>query len=91
MLNPVERGERARALLENGLLREALDGLDAHYTQAWRQARTVEAREDCHRYVLLTEKLIADLTSIATTGALERERLAELEGARRFVLPWPKL
>lgn len=90
-MNPIDRGERAKALLANGLLREVLDGLEAQYVQAWRQARSVEAREDCHRHVCLIEKFVADLTSIATTGALEQQRLTELEGARKGVLSWPKI
>ena len=91
MTDAIRRGESARALLDNALLREALKGLEAHYMAAWRLGRSVEAREDCHRYVVLVEKLGADLTSIATTGALERQRLAELEGGRKFSLAWPKI
>ncbi len=88
-LDKTERGRAAQALLDNGLLREALAGLDATYTAAWRAATTPEAREDCHRYMKLVEKLTADLTSIATSGALEQARLRELERGKKGMLSWP--
>ena len=72
-------------MLENPLLIEVLAGLDAAYVSAWRAARTPEAREDCHRYVLLTEKLVADIRSIANTGRLEAARIKELERGRQGV------
>jgi hypothetical protein len=83
----MERGSRARALLDNALLRDAIAGLDRHYVEAWRRAGSVEAREDCHRYLKLVEKLVTDLTSIATTGDLEKKRLKELEGSKSW--SWP--
>lgn len=87
-MDKIERGRAARALLENGLLREALAGLDAAYVAAWRTAATAEAREDCHRFIRLAEKFAADLSSIAHTGRLEEARLKELQG-KRGILSWP--
>ncbi len=87
MDNKIDRGIAARHLLDNELLRECLNNLDAIYHAKWRSAQTVEAREDCHRYVKVIEKLIADLTTIATTGKIEEKRLDELEGKKRTL--WP--
>ena len=84
----IARGRAAEALLENALLREVLEGLDAAYTAAWRNAPSLEAREDCHRYVRLTERLIGDIASIANTGKLEQARIKELERGRKG-LSWP--
>jgi hypothetical protein len=89
-LDKVERGRAAEALLENPLLREVLNALGAYYTAAWRSAATPEAREDCHRYVRLTEKLIGDIASIANTGMLERARIKELERGKKGLL-WPTI
>lgn len=85
----VSRGNAADNLLENELFREVMDGLDQQYHAAWRIAKTVEAREDCHRYVCLVEKFLADITSISTTGKFAASRIKELQGKR--VIAWPKL
>ncbi len=83
------RGASADALLENALFREVIAGLEQHYTDAWRAARTVEAREDCHRYVTLVDKLVGDIRTISTSGKFAAQRIKELEGKR--VIAWPKL
>lgn len=89
MTDKTQRGYQAEALLQNELFRETLNILDEYYTAAWRAARTVEAREDCFRYVQLVEKLIADITSVANTGKLEQARLKELERGKKGIIPWP--
>lgn len=89
-LSKTERGIAARTILDSALFQQTLGALENEYVAAWRTAKTVEAREDCHRYVVLIEKLKADLTSIATTGDLERRRLDELEGKERKIFAWPK-
>jgi len=89
-LNKEDRGHQARLLLDHHLTQEVLDGLEQSYLAAWRAAKTVEAREDCHRYVTLLGKLKADLGSIALTGdiELEEKRLREIRGDKRAILPW---
>lgn len=79
-MNKVERGIAAKLLLENELLKEILNGLDETYHAKWHTAATVEAREDLHRYVRVLEQLTADIRTIATTGKLEEQRLAILDG-----------
>lgn len=54
--------------------------LDGLYHASWRNARTVEAREDLHRYVTVRDRIITDIKSIALTGKLEEKRLEELQG-----------
>lgn len=79
--NKIERGIAAQHLLENAMFRQALNDLDSEYHAAWHEAKTVAAREDCHRYVTLIPKLVEDLQSIMTTGNLEQRRLDELQGS----------
>lgn len=89
-MDKIQRGLQADGLLENPLFREVMNTLDDVYTASWREARTVEAREDCYRYVKLTEKLIADIQSVATTGKIEQARVHELERGKKG-LSWPKI
>lgn len=90
-MNKTERGHAAQTILDSQIFRDVFAGLERTYMQQWRAARTVEAREDCHRHVVLLEKLKADLVSIATTGELERRRLDELEGRKGNIFAWPKI
>lgn len=79
-LDKAERGIAAQHLLDNELLNACWDALEAHYIKAWKDSRSVEAREDAHRYVSLITHLKQDLRSIATTGELETKRLEALSG-----------
>lgn len=83
MTDKTERGIAAKHLIDNALLREVLNTLDATYHAQWRVAETVEAREDCHRYVRLIENLTADIREIAMTGKLEQQRLDELAALQK--------
>lgn len=83
MTDQVERGYQARALIDNKLLGECLEKLTTEYTNAWRSAVTVEARENAHKFVTLIEKLKQDLQSIALTGELARKRDKDLTGESR--------
>ncbi len=78
----IERGIKAKALLENEFFNECFDKLEAAYVAAWRQALTVELREDAHRYVTLIGWLKEHLKRIADTGKLEEKYQADLEGRR---------
>ena len=66
-----------------------MNTLDGVYTKAWREAKTVEAREDCYRYVKIIENIITDLQSVINTGKIEQARQNELEGKRKSL--WPKI
>jgi len=88
-LDKVERGHQAELLLQNDIFKELLNDLDGKYHALWRQAKTVEAREDLHRYVKVLERISTDLQSIANTGKLEQRRQNELTGDRGTIL-WPK-
>jgi hypothetical protein len=88
MTDAIQRGLQADTLLANEFFREVLNKLDEEYHERWHQAKTVEAREDLHRYVTLIPKLIADIQSISNSGKLEQARQKELDG-KRGILAWP--
>lgn len=85
MTDKIERGIAAKAILENPTFREVINDLDAKYHALWREAKTVEAREDLHRYVKCLEHITDDLRSVATTGDVERARQKELEGKKSWL------
>lgn len=80
----VERGQRAEILLKDPLLRQTLEGLEDEYVKAWKQARTLDAREDAHRLVRLIERFRDHLASLAFTGALTSRQHRDLEGREGF-------
>lgn len=75
----LERGFKARTLLNNEFFQECFDTLETRYIEAWRASLTVDAREDAHRYVTLIGWLKQDLQSIATTGTIEEKRIQALQ------------
>lgn len=80
----VERGQRAEILLKDPLLRQTLAGLEDEYVKAWKQARTLDAREDAHRLVRLIERFRDHLASLAFTGTLTSRQQRDLEGREGF-------
>lgn len=88
-MDKTQRGYQAQLLLDNELFRETLANADAEFHRAWRNAKTVEAREDCFRYVKVIERITADLQQVAITGKIEQKRMNELS-ADRGTLLWPK-
>lgn len=79
-MEKIERGRKAERLLADPLLVDTLDTLERTYVDAWRVARTLDARENAHRFVTLIDAFRKDLASQALTGTLKARRRAELEG-----------
>lgn len=77
-----KRGDVARRILEDDLFKEAAIELDRIYVNVWRNAKTIEAREDAHRYMVLLNRMLTHFKSIATTGEIEKRALKELEGKK---------
>lgn len=77
------RASEASRLIENVAFVEAVANLDKTYIQAWRNAKTVEAREDAHRYMMLLNRFSADLKAMVFDGAVTDKRVIELEGRKR--------
>lgn len=72
----VERGQRAEILLKDPLLKQTLEGLEDEYVKAWKQARTLDAREDAHRLIHLIERFRDHLASLSV--AISEHRTSEL-------------
>jgi len=83
----IERGFKAKSLLNNDFFNECFDHLEQLYVEAWKNAKTADAREDAHKFVRLIEWLKVDLTNIAESGKLEEARVKQLEAERQM----PKL
>ena len=83
-MDKVERGQRAEILLKDPLLRDTFAELENEYVKAWKQARTLDAREDAHRLIRLLERIKDHLASMAFTGQLTNKQTADLEGRERF-------
>ena len=80
------RGERAQAILEDPLVREAFAALEAECLAEWRHApaRDVEGRERLWLTLKLVERLQRHFESLVADGKLASERLAQLGRERRF-------
>jgi len=75
-----ERGARAQRLLDDDLLKEALETLDRDYTRAWREsaARDTDARERLWQAVQVVAKVRDHLTRVVNGGKLAQRELDDL-------------
>lgn len=83
----VNRGQRAAALLNDDLLKEAFAKLEAEYTAAWKASppRDTEGRERVWQALQLVGKVRDHLGRVAADGRLaqaEITRLAEIDQAK---------
>ena len=76
----VARSERARAIIEDPLLVEAFEALDARFLAAWRQspAGAADVRERIWHHIQALAEVRAELQSVLTDGSLARHQLDEL-------------
>ena len=74
----VERGRRAKALLEDELLQETLEYLDLAYVDGWKKCRTVELREAAWALTMAVEKFREHLTTVLNNGILADRQIHEL-------------
>jgi len=84
----IRRAERARAILGDPLVTEALAALESAATEAWRStgAHDVDTRERAWLMLRLAERFRAHFESLVENGRLAKSRLVELERERRFTL-----
>jgi hypothetical protein len=76
----VDRGERAKALIENDLLQEAFARLEADYIAAWRSspARDTDARERLWQAVNVLGLVRAHIAVMVSSGKLAQRELDDL-------------
>ena len=88
--DPIERdrtrGVRARELLDNELVQEALTTIKSEYVKAWEAspARDAEGRERLWVMVKLVEKFKGHLEQVWESGKLADAELVEIERRKRF-------
>lgn len=72
----IERGEQAKRLLENPLLNEALDKIEASLIDSWRSSgeKDHERREDAWRSYQLLGRLRGELQYLVATGKAARQK-----------------
>ncbi len=82
----VRRALEANNTLSSDLISEAFTELENVYLGAWKQGKTVEAREDAHRYVMVLDRFKSHLQEIIQSGQLAQKELEDLEGRKKFRL-----
>lgn len=80
------RGERAQALLDNPLLNEAFDAVDATLVSIWREAKTVDVREQAHIAVKLLPQIRQVIEAHVKEGELARKKLEEMVKPKRRII-----
>ncbi len=76
-----DKGAHAMSLLENELLREALDAIDAEVMEQWIDcpARDKEGKEALWQLIKTSRKFRSILTGYVETGKLATEQLKRYE------------
>ena len=72
------RGEQARRLLDDPLLNEALDALDADILAMWRKETDTENRERLHMAQLQLSRLRAWLGLVFNDGQAAHRKIEEM-------------
>lgn len=76
----IHRAAEAQRFRDSEIVKDLLNGLDAHYVAAWRNSKTLDAREDAYRYMMILNKFTQDLAVMAGEGEFTKRRISELEG-----------
>jgi hypothetical protein len=78
------KGQISQSLLENELLAEALDAIEAEVIQQWEAcpARDVEGKETLWKLYKVSKKFRAVLNGYVETGKLASEQLRHLDEKR---------
>lgn len=81
-----DRGERAKRLLENELLNEALDKMEADITAAWQNSRADDDKGRYNAYLMhrLMQNFRDHLTRIAQTGSDAKSELLRIRDPSRM-------
>lgn len=82
------RGDQAKGLLDNELLKEAFSTLEAEYIEHWKitPARDTEARERLWQAVQIVGKVRTHLTSAVNNGTLAKHELNQLAAQKQSLL-----
>ena len=86
MIDKIGDKRAAERLMEE--LAPHLTKIEAACIENWRAAKTYEMREECHKYMLVLDRLRDDLRSIVCTGEIEERKLEEVEQQEKGRKPW---
>ena len=77
----IQRGQRARLLLEDPLMTEVLDGMEKSYIEAWEKSSETDTafREKMWALHKLTKELRVQLNVIAQGGKIAAAQLDRLK------------
>lgn len=80
----IQRGERARQLLEDEQLQDAFDTIEKEYMDTWLNSpeRDVEGRERLRLMIKTVRRLKLELQTVMETGHIARATLAQRIGQR---------
>ena len=85
----LNRAAIAQDLLENPLIKEAYEQIESDITRSWRQASTLEEREEYWRALQANERHRAYFRSMVQNGQIEQKELEKLinmqEKRKRFL------
>lgn len=81
-----QRGHQAAMLLDNGLLKDALDSIEKEVVEQWAAcpARDAEGKEALWQLMKTAQKFRAILTGHIQNGKLATEQLARFEEKKKF-------
>lgn len=80
-----ERAARAatfRAALQDGVIKEVLDEIEAQFTSDWKTARTPDERENCWRAVNILSLLRQKMGTISVEPKLHSADVTQIRRAR---------
>ena len=83
----MERAAIAQTLLENDIVKEAFDGLEASYLNAWKaaQSRDTEGREKLWMAVSIISKVKSHLQMTVASGQLSSKQIErDFRNPKRF-------
>jgi hypothetical protein len=81
-----DRGQRAQRLLDDDLLREALDAIETEVVRQWENcpARDTEGKEALWKLMKTSKKFRGLLTGYVQTGRLAADNIARIEEESRL-------
>lgn len=69
----IDRGHRARVILENELFREVVNDYEGRIIQGWKDAKDVKEREALHARLIALAEVIKGLRELFDAGEIERQ------------------
>lgn len=83
-MNEIDRGHRAANLLDDDILKESLETMEALYMSRLRHGKTLEERETAHKYLEVMDRFKGHLRSLIATGEMSAKQIEEFEGRKKF-------